>query len=100
MPSIGDHEFGSGLTDLKISIIADYLHHYSTALSKQEFFQRWYFDVFAGTGERTVRLSASAGDLVSAPVEERILSVPALGIVLRRLATSRTSRCAVGCANP
>jgi three-Cys-motif partner protein len=69
---IGDHEFGSGLTDLKLSIIADYLHRYSTALSKQGFFELWYFDAFAGTGERTVRLSGSAGDLLSAPVEERI----------------------------
>lgn len=72
MAGIGEHEFGSGLTDLKLSIIADYLHRYNTALSKQGFFQRWYFDAFAGTGERTVRLSGSAGDLLSAPVEERI----------------------------
>lgn len=69
---IGDHEFGSGLTDLKLSIIADYLHRYNTALSKQPFFERWYFDAFAGTGERTVRLSGSHGDLLSEPVEERI----------------------------
>ncbi|MEK7428326.1 MAG: three-Cys-motif partner protein TcmP [Pseudomonadota bacterium] len=72
MKSIGDHEFGSGLTDLKLSIISDYLHHYSTALSKQDFFERWYFDAFAGTGERTVRLSGSPGDLLSEPVAERI----------------------------
>jgi three-Cys-motif partner protein len=70
--NLGDHEFGSGLTELKLSVIADYLHRYNTALSKQHFFERWYFDAFAGTGERTVRLSGSAGDLISAPVEERI----------------------------
>lgn len=72
MASIGDHEFGSGLTDLKLSVIADYLQRYNTALSKQPFFERWYFDAFAGTGERTVRLSGSSGDLLSEPVEERI----------------------------
>jgi len=70
--SIGDHEFGSGLTELKLSVIADYLHRYNTALSKQPFFERWYFDAFAGTGERTIRLSGSRGDLISEPVEERI----------------------------
>lgn len=72
MESIGDHEFGSGLTDLKLSVVAEYLQQYNTALSKQPFFERWYFDAFAGTGERTVRLSGSSGDLLSEPVEERI----------------------------
>ncbi|HRD28060.1 MAG TPA: three-Cys-motif partner protein TcmP [Caulobacter sp.] len=72
MESIGDHEFGSGLTDLKLSVVAEYLHRYNMALSKQPFFQRWYFDAFAGTGERTVRLSGSSGDLISEPVEGRI----------------------------
>jgi len=71
--SIGDHEFGSGLTDLKLSVVAEYLHRYNMALSKQPFFQRWYFDAFAGTGERTVRLSGSSGDLISEPVEEASL---------------------------
>jgi three-Cys-motif partner protein len=70
--SIGDHEFGSGLTDLKLSVVAEYLQRYNTALSRQPFFERWYFDAFAGTGERTVRLSGSSGDLISEPVEERI----------------------------
>ena len=69
---LGDHEFGSGLTELKLSIVADYLHRYNTALSRQPLFERWYFDAFAGTGERTIRLSGSAGDLISEPVEERI----------------------------
>ncbi|MDP1642844.1 MAG: three-Cys-motif partner protein TcmP [Phenylobacterium sp.] len=72
MASIGDHEFGSGLTDLKLSIIAEYLQRYNTALSRQPFFERWYFDAFAGTGERTVRLSGSAEDLLNERVEERI----------------------------
>lgn len=72
MAGLGDHEFGSGLTELKLSIIAEYLQRYNTALSKQGFFERWYFDAFAGTGERTVRLSGSSGDLLNSEVEERI----------------------------
>lgn len=66
-----DHEFGNLSTDLKLSLVEDYLKAFTTALHSK-FPALWYIDAFAGTGERTVRIAgANATDLLPA-VEERI----------------------------
>jgi hypothetical protein len=66
-----DHEFGSLSTDLKLSLVEDYLKAFTQALHAK-FTELWYIDAFAGTGERTVRIAgADATDLAPA-VEERI----------------------------
>lgn len=66
-----DHYFGSGLTDLKLSMVGDYLQAFTTALSQRPF-ERWYIDAFAGTGERTVKLAEQKANLFSPPIEEKI----------------------------
>jgi len=67
-----DHYFGSGLTDLKLSMVGDYLRAFTTALSNRPYFERWYIDAFAGTGERTVKLAGQDGGLFEAPIEEKV----------------------------
>jgi three-Cys-motif partner protein len=52
-PDRRDHEFGGISTDLKLSVVGDYLHAFTTALNGK--FELCYVDAFAGTGERTVR---------------------------------------------
>lgn len=54
-----DHTFGGYHTDLKLSMVEQYLKAYTKALSKpvKPFgvkFDLWYIDAFAGTGYRTV----------------------------------------------
>jgi three-Cys-motif partner protein len=54
-----DHTFGGYHTDLKLSMVEQYLKAYAKALSKpvKPFgakFDLWYIDAFAGTGYRTV----------------------------------------------
>jgi three-Cys-motif partner protein len=66
-----DHEFGGVSTDLKLSLVAGYLHAFTTAL-RGKFSELWYIDGFAGTGERTVRHAAKKGDLFDPATEERI----------------------------
>jgi three-Cys-motif partner protein len=66
-----DHEFGAQHTDLKLSIVESYLKAYTKAL-RFYFEQLWYIDAFAGTGSRTVRVVAREGDLIDAPVPERV----------------------------
>jgi three-Cys-motif partner protein len=66
-----DHEFGGQHTDLKLSVVEKYLQAFTTAL-RPSFRQLWYIDAFAGTGNRTVRVEAKEGDLIDAPVPERV----------------------------
>ncbi|WP_312366475.1 three-Cys-motif partner protein TcmP [Ensifer sp.] len=73
MKSIGEHEFGGQHTEIKLAIVEKYLKAYSTAL-RQKFKSIWYIDAFAGTGSRTVRIEAKDGDLLDAPVPERVES--------------------------
>jgi len=54
---LGEHEFGGVSTDLKLSIVEDYLRAFTTAL-RSKFRELVYIDAFAGTGERTVRYAA------------------------------------------
>jgi three-Cys-motif partner protein len=73
-PSRIDHEFGSQDTDLKLSVIEEYLKTYTKAL-RGKWPALWYIDAFAGTGSRTQRVAARGGDLfdeaVPAQVEQR-----------------------------
>ena len=66
------HEFGGVSTDLKLSLVQAYLRQFTTAL-RQRFNELWYIDAFAGTGERTVRLSAESATLFNEGSPERIL---------------------------
>ena len=45
------HTFGGSWTTAKLKALANYLSAYTTALKNQPF-QRWYIDAFAGTGSR------------------------------------------------
>jgi three-Cys-motif partner protein len=66
-----DHEFGGVSTDLKLSVVDDYLRAFTTAL-RRKFKDLWYIDAFAGTGERTVRHSAQKAGLFDPATAERI----------------------------
>ncbi|MGX9120298.1 three-Cys-motif partner protein TcmP [Mesorhizobium sp. BHbsci] len=54
MTTNADHEFGNVSTDLKLSLIEEYLTAFTTAL-RGKFAALWYIDAFAGTGVRTVK---------------------------------------------
>lgn len=69
--SEADHEFGGQHTDIKLAIVEAYLQRYSAALHTW-CKNVWYIDAFAGTGSRTVRVKARAGDLFEEPVPEQI----------------------------
>lgn len=69
--SVSDHEFGGVSTDLKLSMVQDYLSAFTTALRKK-FSELWYIDAFAGTGERTVRLNPSGANLFDEETPERV----------------------------
>ena len=51
------HKFGGQWTEVKLSILRDYLSFYTTALKNQPF-DLIYIDAFAGTGEREQKLEA------------------------------------------
>jgi three-Cys-motif partner protein len=69
MNAAASHEFGSQDTDLKLSIVEQYLRQFSVALTGK-FPELWYIDAFAGTGTRTVRVEARDGSLFDAPAPE------------------------------
>jgi three-Cys-motif partner protein len=66
-----DHEFGAQHTELKLSLIEQYLRQFTLAL-RSKFPELWYIDAFAGTGSRTVRTDAKDGDLFDKPAPEQI----------------------------
>src|SRR5690242_5660920 len=66
-----DHEFGAQHTELKLSVVENYLKAFTKAL-RAKFPQLWYIDAFAGTGARTVRVVAKDGDLFEMPAPERV----------------------------
>ncbi len=49
-----EHQFGGEWTTVKLKVLANYLHSYTTALKRSPF-QKLYIDAFAGTGYRDVR---------------------------------------------
>ncbi|MER9166179.1 three-Cys-motif partner protein TcmP [Mesorhizobium australicum] len=66
-----DHEFGGQHTEIKLAIVEAYLKRYSAALHNW-CDHVWYIDAFAGTGRRTVRVKARAGDLLEEPAPEQV----------------------------
>lgn len=69
MAEIGEHEFGSISTSLKLSMVQGYLKSYAT-LMQGKGFDLWYIDAFAGTGEVTKRIAAA--DTLSGHVPETV----------------------------
>jgi three-Cys-motif partner protein len=65
------HEFGGQHTELKLSVVEEYLKAYTKAL-RAKFENLWYFDAFAGTGTRTVRTVSKDGGLFEERIAERI----------------------------
>jgi hypothetical protein len=45
------HSYGGPWTELKLDVLKKYLNFYTDALKNQRF-EKWYIDAFAGTGER------------------------------------------------
>lgn len=62
------HEFGGPWTEIKLDAISEYLSFYQIALKNQGF-ETWYVDAFAGTGERNAKVTRG-GIFDDAPVEE------------------------------
>jgi three-Cys-motif partner protein len=64
-----EHRFGGGWTEIKLDAISDYLAFYTNALkakpTRENPFETWYIDAFAGTGDRTVE--AEGTDLFTTP---------------------------------
>lgn len=69
--TLSDHEFGNVSTDLKLSVVENYLRAFTIAL-RDKFSELWYIDAFAGTGERTVVIPGRAADMLSPEVEEKV----------------------------
>ena len=65
MTHIEVHEFGAQHTELKLSLVENYLKAFTGALRSQ-FEELWYIDAFAGTGSRTVRVEARDQRLANA----------------------------------
>ncbi|MEQ9635784.1 MAG: three-Cys-motif partner protein TcmP [Devosia marina] len=64
-----DHEFGGLSTDLKLSVVEQYLQAYTTAL-RNRFSRLWYIDAFAGTGTRAIKHAATAESIFGEPAVE------------------------------
>ena len=69
--NLGNHEFGGVSTDLKLALVEGYLRGFTQAL-KQQPWDLWYIDAFAGTGERTVQIAGDEGNLLEDASEARI----------------------------
>jgi three-Cys-motif partner protein len=65
------HEFGNVSTDLKLSVVENYLKSFMKAL-RSRFIELWYIDAFAGTGERTVRLDAAPATFFDDETPEKL----------------------------
>jgi hypothetical protein len=64
-----EHRFGGPWTEVKLDAVEYYLDCYSKALGSR--FDLWYFDAFAGTGERSEETIAG-GILEGGPLRRRI----------------------------
>lgn len=74
MPETGDpaaHPFGGVWTEVKLTIGAGYAQAFQTALKNQPF-ESWYIDPFAGTGER-VEKRLGGGLLEGKVLEEELV---------------------------
>lgn len=72
MANLGDHEFGSVSTDLKLEVMEEYLRTFTKVLRPQ-FKNLWYIDAYAGTGRRTVKRLARDADLVDEGAAEELI---------------------------
>lgn len=68
---VSDHEFGGVSTDLKLSVVGNYLRAFTTAL-RPAFSELWYIDAFAGTGERTIVTPGRAADMLGPETEGKV----------------------------
>lgn len=75
------HQFGGPWTEIKLDAISDYLNFYQNALKNQGF-ETWYVDAFAGTGERNAKVMK--GGIFEDQAIEEVEEVLA-GSVLRAL---------------
>jgi three-Cys-motif partner protein len=48
-----EHRYGGAWTEIKLDALESYLTFYATALKNQPF-ELWYVDAFAGSGDRVV----------------------------------------------
>jgi len=68
-----EHRFGGPWTEVKLDAIADYLTFFTGALRykprPEKPFELWYFDAFAGSGDRT-ETRQIGGVLEGAPIED------------------------------
>jgi three-Cys-motif partner protein len=57
-----EHRYGGPWTEIKLNAVTDYLKFYTRALqarpSRENPFETWYVDAFAGTGDRTIEANA------------------------------------------
>ncbi|MFH1023041.1 MAG: three-Cys-motif partner protein TcmP [Planctomycetota bacterium] len=60
--------YGGGWTEVKLEMLAKYLAAYTTALKNQPF-QKWYIDAFAGTGYREIEAEENATGLFTEQAE-------------------------------
>jgi three-Cys-motif partner protein len=72
LAGLGDHEFGSVSTDLKLELLEGYLKAFTRAL-RAKFNNLWYVDAYAGTGRRTVKILERDPDLLDEGVEAEIV---------------------------
>lgn len=61
------HRFGGVWTEIKLNALTEYLNFYQNALKNQGF-ETWYIDAFAGTGDRHAELERG-GIFEGAPIE-------------------------------
>lgn len=66
------HSFGGAWTEAKLQIVSGYTRAFQTALKNQPF-ENWYIDPFAGSGEREEK-RLSGGLLDGQPIEEAVLT--------------------------
>jgi three-Cys-motif partner protein len=66
------HSFGGAWTETKLQVVTGYTHEFQTALKNQPF-ENWYIDPFAGSGEREEK-RLSGGLLDGQPIEEAVLT--------------------------
>ncbi|QUT06576.1 three-Cys-motif partner protein TcmP [Sphingobium phenoxybenzoativorans] len=62
------HRFGGVWTEIKLRALTDYLGFYQNALKNQGF-ETWYIDAFAGTGDRHAELKRG-GIFENSPIEQ------------------------------
>ncbi|MES0074682.1 three-Cys-motif partner protein TcmP [Mesorhizobium sp. M0058] len=65
------HFFGTADTEIKLSLVREYLETYTKAL-RGKFRRLWYFDAFAGTGTWSVKIPGKEADFLTEGYPERV----------------------------